>query len=122
MNASKLVFIPASFIQFGILGGLCVLFFFITTLTSFLFFYISPRELLITVSFLVGLHALMGDVGVSFSAHMLHLYWLEASFEVLEVHSIVERSIGAPLASALASDPDTVSPSAATASSNAFNC
>ena len=70
LNASKLVLITASFLQFGLLGGLFVIFFFITTVTSCLFFYISLRALLVTIYFLVGLYALLGDVGVSFSTHL----------------------------------------------------
>ena len=119
LNASKLVLITVSFLQLGLLGGIFLLFFLVTTVTSCLFFYIYPRSLLVTIYFLVGLYALLVDVGVSFSTH---LCGLKSSFEVLEVHSIKERSIGAPAASSMASDLTTVSPSATTALSKAFNC
>ena len=70
INASKLFFITASFLQLGILDGIFVLFFFINTVTSCLLFYISPRALLVTIYFLVGLYALLGDLGVSFSTYL----------------------------------------------------
>ena len=66
-------------------------------------FYIPPKVIMFTVSFLAGLCALLGDVEVSFSDHMFHLAWVEARFEYLAVHYIEERSIGAP--TALASAP-----------------
>ena len=110
---------PASFIRLGILGGLFVLFFFIVTATSCRLLHFPPREVLSTVSFLIGLCALLGNVGVSFSAYMLHLVCVEASFEVLGVHYIEERSIGAP--AALDCEPTTPYPSAATASFTASN-
>ena len=107
LNAPKLVFIVASFIQRGLLGGLFVLFFFITTVTSYLFFT-SLLERYLSPFFFVGLCALLGDVGVSCSAHLFYLSLVEALSEVLEVHSIEERSIGASAASASASAPTKV--------------
>ena len=77
LNTSKIVFIPASFLQLELLGGLFVLFFFITKVTSCFLCYISPIALLDTISFLVGFCEPLGDVGVSFSTHLLHLYWVE---------------------------------------------
>ena len=110
---------PSSFLWFWILGGVFVLFFFIVTLTSFCLLNIPPRVVLLTVSFLVGPCALLGDVEVSFSAYMLHIVCVEASFEVLGFNSFEERSIGVPIA--LASAPTRPSPSTAIASSTAFN-
>ena len=81
-------------------------------MTSCCFLYIPPRAVLIKVSFLVGLYALLVDVGVSFSAHLLYISWVEALFEVLEVHYIEERAIGTPVGLSYAP----------TASSTAFNC
>ena len=119
INAFIRVAIPASFLKLGILGGIFFFFFFIATVTSWRFFYILYILLLVTVSFLVVLCTLLGDVGFSFSAHLLHLAWVEASFEVLAVHSIEEQDIVAP--AVLASTLTTTSPSASVASSAAFN-
>ena len=105
---SKLVFISALFLQLGLLCGPVVFFFFIAMVTSFLFLYIYPRVLLVTVSFLFGLCALLGDVGVSFSVHLTYLSWVETLFGVLEVHSIEEQSIGVLVESSLASALTTV--------------
>ena len=102
INAYKHVTIPASFLQLGILGGIFVFFFFIATVNSFCLLYIPPRSVLVTVSFIFGLCALLGDVGVSFSTHLLHTAWMEALYEVLVVYSIEECSIGAPAASSSA--------------------
>ena len=82
------VSIPDYFLWLGFLCDILVLFFFIDMVTSCRLIHILPRAVLVTVYFLVGVCALLGDVGVSFSAHLLHLAWAEASFEVLEVHSI----------------------------------
>ena len=118
VSAFKLVTVPASFLWLGIFGRLFVLFFFIAAVTSFRFLHIPTRELLVTVSFLVGLCALLGDVVFSFASHLLHIAWVEALFEVLAVHSIEEWSIGFITASA--STPTTSLPSSATASSATF--
>ena len=88
VSKPKIVSIPDSFLRLCFLGGLLVLFFFIATVTSFWFFTIPPVVLLVTISFIFGLFALLGDVAVYFSTHMLHFAWLEAYFEVLAVHSI----------------------------------
>ena len=71
-DAAKRADITAPFLQLVLIGG--ILFFLITTVTSCRFLYIPPRAVLIKVSFLVGLYALLVDVGVSFSAHLVHLY------------------------------------------------
>ena len=84
-----------------------------------LFLYIPTRAVLVTVYFLVGLCTLLGDVGVSFTAHLLHLDWMEASFEALYVHSIEERAIGAP--TTYPSATTMASSSTATALSAALN-
>ena len=123
ISNSKSVSIPASFIQLGFLGGILVLLFFIATVTIRHFLHIPPGEVLATISFLVGICALLGDVGVSFRTYLLHLSWVEESFELLEVHSIGERSIGAPVNSASTPNkPTTASPYAATALSKEFKC
>ena len=49
-----------------------------STATSYCFLYIPPRVVLVTVYFFVGLCALLGDVGVSLSAHLFHLTWVES--------------------------------------------
>ena len=81
--------------------------------------YIPPRAVLVTVYFLVVLCEILVDLGVFFSNHMLHLTWVEASSEVLAVHSIEEQAIGAPAASAPVLT--TASPSTATALSAPIN-
>ena len=119
VRASKRISVPSSFLWFWIVVGIFVLFFLIVRVTSCRLLNIPPREVLPTVYFLVGLCALLGDVEVSFSAYMLHIVCVEASFEVLGVNSFEERSIGVPIA--LASAPTRPSPSTAIASSTAFN-
>ena len=79
--------------------------------------------MVVTIYFLVGICTLLGDVGVSFSTYLLHLAWVEESFELLSVHSIVERSIGTLMTLASApKNPTTAPPYAAAASSEKFNC
>ena len=77
ISAFKCVSITALFILLGIIGGLFTPFLFIHTVTSFRFLYIPTRAVLVTVYFLVGLYAILGDVGVSLSAYLLHLNWVE---------------------------------------------
>ena len=88
LNAPKCVTIPAYFLLLGIPGRIFVFLFFIVTVMSCLLLCIPPRSVLVTISFPVKLSALLGYVGFSFRAHLLHLDWVEASFEVLAVHSI----------------------------------
>ena len=97
LNFSKLVFIFASFLQLGLLGGIFVLVFFITMVIRCIFFHISPRELLVTIYFLVGLCELLGDVGIFFSAHMLHLFWVESFGNPLHWRTVHWRSCGLSL-------------------------
>ena len=120
VSASKRVSVPASFLQLGILGGISVLFLLVPSVTSFRFLYIPPILVLVTVSFIVGICAILGDVGVPFSAHLLRLALVEASFELLAVHSIGEQVIGAPAESA--SVATTTSPSTTRVFSVDFNC
>ena len=122
LDAAKCVTIPASSIQLGILGGIFLLLFFIATVTSCRLLYIPPRAVIVTISFLFGLCSLLGDVGVSFSTHLFHLAWVEASSEILAVHSIEEQSIGAHADYPYATTTASPSPYSTLASSMAFNC
>ena len=88
INASKCVAIRAYFLRLEILGRPLAFFLFITMVTSCCFLYIPRRAIFVTVSFTVGLCVLLGDVGVCLRSHVLHLIWVEAQFEVLEIHSI----------------------------------
>ena len=75
-SASKRVSVPASFLRLGIIGGIFVLLFFIAIVTSCHFLYIPPREVLVTIYFIVDLCALLVDGLVSFSAHIFYLSWV----------------------------------------------
>ena len=110
-DMTKHVAISVSCLWLGILGGILLFFFFVYIVTFFRSLYVHLRVVLATIYFLVGICALLGDVGVSFIAHLLHIAWVEASAEVIEVHSIEERAIGSPAAS----------PSSVTVSSAVFN-
>ena len=119
----KIVYIHVSFLQLGFLGKIFVLFFFISIVTSCDFLLIPPGAVLVTIPFLVGLCALLSDVGFSFITHLLHLAWVEVLFEVLAVHYIEEQAIGAPITSAFApTTQTTASPSSAMSSSVNFIC
>ena len=88
VKTPKSVSIPASFLRLGFIGGLLVLLLFISMVTSCHLLHIPPVAVLVTIHFLVGLCALLGDGGVSLSTQPLHFAWAEASFEVLAVQSI----------------------------------
>ena len=62
VRASKRVSIPSSFLWFWIVVSIFVLFFFNVMVTSCRLLHFPPRVVLLTVYFLVGLCALLGDV------------------------------------------------------------